>query len=94
MSDREVVQVAIADQLMGEPKFNAPYGVLTGISKDNRYRTVTFGISRTLDAEIRVYGPHFILLRWETAIRKLPRHGSQKFTSITDLMKFLKETFL
>lgn len=46
--------------------FDAPYGILTGEHKDQKgraYESITFGIRRTLDAEVRSYGGRWFLLR-------------------------------
>lgn len=65
--------------------FNAPYGVLTSetTNKDGRkYRSVTFGRARTLDVEVRIYGPSFIMVRSS-------RHGQQIFKSKNSMQEFL-----
>ena len=46
--------------------FNAPYGVLQGThtnKKGNKFRAVTFGRARTLDATVEIYNTKFILLK-------------------------------
>jgi len=46
--------------------FTAPYGVLTGLYQNPRgygkYRTITFGIARTLDAVLTVWSPKKLIL--------------------------------
>jgi hypothetical protein len=78
MSERSNIANRIAQAIAAEPRFNAPYGVLTTRSSDARYYVVTFGRARILDAEVRVYGPKFILLKWRTAIRWLPKDGLER----------------
>lgn len=78
MSERSNIANRIADAIRAEKRFDAPFGVIVGRSPDKRYYSVTFGRARSLDAECRVYGPKFILLRWQTAIRWLPREGAER----------------
>lgn len=66
-------------------KFNAPYGILEGqhVNKTGRkYRSVTFGRCRTLDATVNIYGDTFIQVRTS-------RHGSQIFRNVADMQRFL-----
>lgn len=73
-------------EFLGHANFNAPYGITSDISEDKKYRNITFGIAGTLDAEIRVYGAKFLLLRW--------RNGSlEKFDNIHSLKSFIKDTW-
>ena len=88
MSEREKTQNEVVEFLQSG-NFNAPYGILAGIQKDKKnqeYRSVTFGMARTLDAEVRIYGPKFLLLRWN--------HGTlEKFDSVDSLKAFILETW-
>jgi len=62
--------------------FNAPYGVLTGehVNKNGyKYKSVTFGRARTLDATVEIYNPRFIILRTST-------YGKEAFKNHVDLM--------
>jgi hypothetical protein len=66
--------------------FNAPYGVLTGnhTSKNGtKYKSVTFGRARSLDATVEIYNRNFIIVRTS-------RHGSQVFKKYEDLSQFLE----
>jgi hypothetical protein len=63
MSPREQTATALVDWLRNDGSWNAPYGVIDGISTDKRYRSVTFGRARTLDCEVRIYSPKYITLR-------------------------------
>lgn len=89
MSPRETLQVELASKLSGDKRWNAPYGVLT--SRTPKYRSITFGRAATLDAEIRIYHPTFILLRWQTANRSFAHKGQQVFSDPTELMFFAYE---
>lgn len=79
----------IADYLvefLSEGSFTAPYGILSGKAKDKNgksYQSVTFGIARTLDAEIRIYGTKFLLLRSN-------QNPLEKFDNIDSLKEFIK----
>jgi len=67
--------------------FSAPYGVLQGehvSKKGTKYRAVTFGRARTLDATVEIYNRNFIILRTS-------RHGSEVFNDLTTLMVKLEE---
>lgn len=66
--------------------FTAPYGVLTGEytnKKNKKYKCVTFGYARTLDASVEIYNRKFIVV-------KTNRHGSQVFNDYDSLMIFLE----
>jgi len=66
--------------------FSAPYGILTGefsSKKGTKYRSVTFGRARTLDATVEIYNRNFLIVRTS-------RHGSNVFKNVQDLMNFLE----
>jgi len=63
MSPREQAATALVEWLQNNGSWNAPYGILDGLSSDKRYRSVTFGRARTLDCEVRIYSPKYITLR-------------------------------
>jgi len=63
MSPREQTATDLVEWLKNDGSWNAPYGVLEGVSTDKRFRSVTFGRARTLDAEVRIYSPKYITLR-------------------------------
>jgi hypothetical protein len=66
-------------------KFNAPYGILEGLHTNKvgrKYRSVTFGRSRTLDATVNIYDDTFIQVRTS-------RHGNQIFKNVADMQQFL-----
>lgn len=71
---------------VNDTDFNAPYGVLdgTGVSPSGKkYKSITFGRARTLDAEVRIYGSSFIIIRTS-------RHGQQVFRDATSAIDFIK----
>lgn len=66
--------------------FSAPYGVLASEhtnKKGKKYKAVTFGRARTLDAEVEIYNRNFIVV-------KTNRHGLQVFKDYDSLMQFLE----
>ena len=74
--------------------FTAPYGVLTGsvsvrpvkpgqVARGKKFRSVTFGYARTLDATVEIYNRNFILLRTS-------RGQPQVFKDLPSLMKELE----
>jgi hypothetical protein len=65
--------------------FTAPYGVLTGEhtnKKGMKYRSVTFGRARKLDATVDIYNRNFMVVRTNV-------HGSQAFKTVPEMQKFL-----
>jgi hypothetical protein len=88
MSERQQLQLNLIAWLQEtRSTWTAPYGILDGKSPDNKYRSVTFGISRVLDAEVRFYSTHYVTLRTN-------RDGWQKFGSYQALVMFLKERYM
>jgi hypothetical protein len=66
--------------------FSAPYGVIVSEhtnKKGKKYKAVTFGRARTLDAEVEIYNRNFIVV-------KTNRHGLQVFKDYDSLMQFLE----
>lgn len=85
-SSRERLQLDFIEWLRESETWTAPYGILDSMSSDKKYRSVTFGIARALDAEVRIYSTHYITLRSS-------RDGWMKFESLSALKNFLKETY-
>jgi len=81
MSPREQTANDLVAWLNADGNWNAPYGVLERISTDKRYRSVTFGKARTLDAEVRIYSPKYITLRTSHHFRE-----PVKFDSLDNLL--------
>lgn len=72
-----------------EQEFTAPYGILDGEhvdKKGKKYKSVTFGYARTLDATVMIYNRNFM-------IYKSSRGDNAVYKSFDDLMKFLKAEF-
>ena len=66
--------------------FTAPYGVLQGEHvnrKGKKYKSVTFGRARTLDATVEIYNRNFIILRTS-------RWGSEVFNDSAALFERLE----
>lgn len=66
--------------------FTAPYGVLRGEhvnKKGVKYKSVTFGRARTLDATVEIYNRSFMILRTS-------RSGSEVFKNVADLQQALE----
>ena len=81
----EQIQQQVYDWALAK-NFTAPYGVLTGEhtnQKGTKYRAVTFGRARTLDATVEIYNRNFIAV-------KTNRHGLQVFKDYDSLMQFLE----
>ena len=83
-SSRERLQLDFIKWVRESSTWTAPYGILD--SKSDKYRSVTFGIARALDAEVRIYSTHYITLRSS-------RDGWMKFDTLSALKNFLKETY-
>jgi hypothetical protein len=68
MSPREAIQNRLVEFLTDNPNsFNAPYGILSGLDAlpngKGKVRTITFGVSRYLDATICIWSPNRIQIR-------------------------------
>jgi len=80
---RSVLVDELVEFLRASGRWTAPYGIIANRHESNRYHVIVFGIARALDADVRIYGPSFILLRTS-------RHPtSQKFTSLAALREHL-----
>lgn len=92
MSPREQIQTDIADWLENQSWATAPYGVICGMQKyaKGKVRTITFGVSRYLDATITVVSPKCLKLAGQGAIAA--RWGiewPEEFKSKEELINFL-----
>ena len=83
---RELIQQHLIEWISETGRFNAPYGILDSKSADGKYRSVTFGIARITDIEVRIYSPSWFLIRDS-------RHGDQKCSSLTEVKATLSETY-
>jgi hypothetical protein len=84
MNSQEI-QDAVYDWAVSQ-NFTAPYGVLTGDhvnKKGTKYKSVTFGRARTLDATVEIYNRNFIILRTSREVT------GQVFRSVEDLQTAL-----
>ena len=63
MSKREEILEELVEALQ-EADLDQVYGIDTGLSRDKKYRWATFCRARTLDGEVRVYSPNWILFRF------------------------------
>lgn len=76
---------------------NDSYGVMLTKDTDKKNKSfwgITFCKARILDGYIRVYSEKYILITWETAIRDLPRKGSQVCRNEYEAKDFLVKTFI
>jgi hypothetical protein len=95
MSPRELAQENIRHTLM-DLELNQVYGILEGkgvTPNGKTYRSLTFCQAETLDGEVKIFGPKFIVVRYKTAIRRLPHEGYEQFASVEECQKWLIETF-
>jgi hypothetical protein len=84
MNSQEI-QTAIYEWACSK-NFTAPYGVLTGeytSRKGAKYRAVTFGRARTLDATVEIYNRNFMILRTSN-------YGIEVFNDFATLMAKLE----
>lgn len=54
-----------------DSKFTAPYGIIegTGETKNGKkYKSITFGVARYLDAHVMYFSPKFIIVNGEGAL--------------------------
>lgn len=81
MNSQEI-QNAVYEYCVNRSDFTAPYGVLTGEyanKKGIKYKSVTFGRSRTLDATVEIYNRNFMILRTSS-------YGSEVYKNFDSLM--------
>lgn len=95
MGERAQIQEDLVEFCM-QHELNDAYGVIAAeqMIRGKAVRTVTFCKARILDATIHIYGPKFILLKWNTAIRRLAQIGSQKFDNAEQVKQFIKDNFV
>ena len=85
MNSQEISN-AVYNYALSRSDFTAPYGVLQGEhvnKKGTRFRSVTFGRARTLDATVEIYNRNFMILRCSHA-------ADQVFKNYSDLMVALQ----
>lgn len=90
MSPREAIQKELSSFLI-QLGLDESYGVIEAECK--RFRSVTFAKNAILDGVVEIYGPKFILVKWRTAIRRLPHQGQEKFESVEATKEFINENF-
>ena len=73
---------------------NEVYGVLEGYGTNKRFRYLTFCRARTVDGEINIYGPKFIVLKWQTSYHNVGRETQLKVDSVEKALKFLDTAFV
>lgn len=92
--------MSIREDLMNEFEDFVAFNGLTkvyngsGVSKDKKYRYVLFNTPRTLDGEIRIYGPKFIGVKFQTAYRALPHNGWLVFRSVEQAKEWIDLAFV
>lgn len=91
-SPRSKAATAI-EQFLDRMHLNSPY-LDSGMSKDKKYRYIIFAKPRTVDGEVRVYNPKFIMVSWQTAFRNLPHQDRRIFGDVKDAMEFIKAAFV
>ena len=92
MSIREQITEQISDFVFCNSLATVYSG--TDLSSDKRYRYVLISKQRVLDGEIRIYGPKFIYVSYQTAYRGLPGKDVRVFTSVDDALNFLQLAFV
>jgi len=83
---RELIQQHLIEWISETGRFTAPYGILDSKSADGKYRSITFGIARVTDIELRIYSPKWFLLRDS-------RHGDSKHDSLEDVKAALTDRY-
>lgn len=93
-SRRAEVAVRIAEAV-AEMGLNEVYagGTFEPSGPGHNYYTVLFCKARILDGSVRVYGRTAITVRWQTAIRDLPRNGQVFCRSAEEAIGVLREQF-
>lgn len=95
ISPRQEVAQALADTCMFGG-LDDSYGVIMNKTEERSktFWSITFAKARILDGVIKVYSPNFIQIKWQTAIRDLPRNGSEVFRSESAAKLFLQDNFI
>ena len=87
MMNSQEISNAVYNYALSRSDFTAPYGVLQGEhinKKGTKFKSVTFGRARTLDATVDIYNRNFIILRCSGV-------ADQVFKNYSDLMVALQE---
>jgi hypothetical protein len=95
MSERQDIQhelekfISEVKDGRGNPKFDAPYGVISGMDPMGRgfMRTIAFGVSRYLDATIKIITPKNITISGQGG---LARKYSGTFRSVEEVKTILR----
>jgi hypothetical protein len=80
------IQEMVYDFCLEKRSFSAPYGVLTSeqvTKQGKKYKSVTFGRARTLDAHLMIFNEKFMVLK--------TNRGDFTFKDVPSLMKKLEE---
>lgn len=72
------------DNGLGQPYLDS------GMSPDRRFRWVIFSRPLVFDGEVRVYGPNWLYLSFQTQLHGLPQKGRFNFKCVGDLFLFLR----
>ena len=86
MNSQEISN-AVHNYAKSRSDFTAPYGILQGEhvnKKGTKYKSITFGRARSLDATVEIYNRNFIILRCNRA-------ADQVYKNYDDLMVALQE---
>lgn len=100
MSEREQIQNEIEAFLTGAKTkegydyFNAPYGIISSLAPftpggRGKVRTITFGVSRYLDASVNIYTPKRIKVHGQGG---LAYKVEGEFKSVAELKEFFKKS--
>lgn len=91
MSARTEIAQRVAELIVSNDLATPYGGEATHIG---RYIAVTFSKPRDLDGSVEVFGPSFILVRYQTRYGFLPHRGRHVFNSEADALGFLKAAFV
>lgn len=90
MSPREAAQNELREHLV-DLQLDEVYGVIDAATP--KHRSLTFCKAEILDGVVYIYGPKFILVKYQTAIRTLPHRGQEKFESVEAAKEWFTENF-
>jgi hypothetical protein len=93
------IRHSVAEEIAESCRFgdlNDSYGVLVskGEANGKSFWSVTFCKAVNLDGEVRIYSPNFILIKWTTRYKHLPKNGSQKFSDVDSAKLFIQKNFV
>lgn len=91
ISPRRKAVYEIAD-FIGRNDLTRPYG--GDVNSHGKYYSVTFCKPANLDGEVRIYGPRFIYVGYQSRYQHITSRDHLVFTSVQHALDFLRYAFV